>query len=165
MVQYRRKGGVNRMKNPFLNRIVFIFSLLGLVIAGYLWFMHSHPQDIPCGGSHGCEDVANSPYSRFPIGWGLPVAAYGTLGYIIMATISVLRTLPSMTGKDHQLLLINLLTAMGGTAFSFYLTYAEAFLINHWCKWCIGSQVIILIILALSTYEWAQRNRKASVEA
>ncbi|MDX1932491.1 MAG: vitamin K epoxide reductase family protein, partial [Capsulimonadales bacterium] len=64
--------------NPLFNRLVFILSLIGLFVAGYLWYMHANPQDIPCGGSHGCADVANSKYSQFPWGIGPPVAACST---------------------------------------------------------------------------------------
>ncbi|GAB4457638.1 MAG: hypothetical protein OHK0029_17780 [Armatimonadaceae bacterium] len=154
------------MASPLLNRVVFIFSVLGLVIAGYLWNMHSHPQDIPCGGSHGCADVANSPYSRFPVGWGPPVAMYGTLGYLALAALSILRTLPSMLGRDRLLLGLSIFAAGFGTLFSLYLTYAEAFLIKNWCKWCVGSQFIILIILVLTVVQWAQLyGRKAQSAA
>jgi uncharacterized membrane protein len=154
------------MKNPLLNRAVFIFSILGLMIAGYLWYMHSNPADIPCGGSHGCENVANSRYSRFPIGWGPPVAMYGTLGYLIIAAISILRTTPNAPARDRQLLLLSIATAVLGTLFSLYLTYAEAFLIKAWCRWCVGSQFIILIISALNITDWVlNHSRKAQSAA
>lgn len=152
------------MSNPVINRAIFIFSLLGLVIAGYLWSMHSHPQDIPCGGAGGCHDVALSPYSRFPIGSGPPVAMYGTIGYLILSALSILRTMPQPDNRARLLVGLSVLVALGGTAFSLYLTYAEAFLINAWCRWCVGSQFIILIILALTTYEWFQ-TRKGKVPA
>jgi uncharacterized membrane protein len=152
------------MNSPVINRAIFIFSLLGLLIAGYLWWSHSHPQDIPCGGSHGCHDVALSPYSRFPVGWGPPVAMYGTIGYFILLVLAVLRTLPRTDARERVLVGLGLLVAAGGTAFSLYLTYAEAFLIKAWCKWCVGSQFIILIILALTAVEWF-RARKGKVSA
>ena len=61
-----------------LNRFAFILSVFGAVVAAYMWSMHSHPQDIPCGlHSNECLQVALSPYSRFPEGDGYPVAMWG----------------------------------------------------------------------------------------
>jgi uncharacterized membrane protein len=153
------------MMNPVLNRLVFVFSLVGVIVAGYLWYMHGHPADIPCGASHGCEDVATSPYSQFPPGSGPPVAAFGTLGYIAIAMLSFLRTLPGMAGRDRTLLLLMLLGSAFGSLFSLWLTYLEINVIHAICRWCIGSQTIILILLALTGTEWAQYNRRKAQTA
>jgi uncharacterized membrane protein len=154
------------MMNPVLNRLVFVFSLIGIIVAGYLWYMHGHPEDIPCGASHGCGDVAASPYSQFPPGSGPPVAAFGTLGYIAIATLSFLRTLPGMAKQDRTLLLLMLSGAAMGSAFSLWLTYLEINVIHAICRWCIGSQTIILILLTLTVAEWAQYyGRKANSAA
>jgi len=172
MVQYRSgptesEAGWHAMMNPVLNRLVFVFSLIGIIVAGYLWSMHGHPEDIPCGGGyHGCEDVANSPYSQFPPGSGPPVAAFGTLGYIAIATLSFLRTLPGMAKQDRTLLLLMLVGAAVGSVFSLWLTYLEINVIHAICRWCIGSQTLILILLTLTAMEWARYNgRKADTAA
>jgi uncharacterized membrane protein len=149
--------------NPLLNRAVFIFSLLGLLVAGYLWHMHANPVDIPCGGSHGCAQVATSPYSRFPIGSGPPVAMYGTLGYLALATLAFLRTLPNMVSRDRLLLQLMTLGAGFGMVASLYLTAMELFVIDAICRWCIGSQILIIIVAALVGVEWLTRKRRAAL--
>lgn len=140
--------------NPLRNRAVFVFSLMGMMVAGYLWQLHSHPMDIPCGGSHGCERVANSPYSRFPIGSGPPVALYGTLGYLALTALAFLRTLPGMAAKDGLLLRVMALCAGLGTVASLYLTAMELFVIHAICRWCIASQVIMLLVAVLVALDW-----------
>lgn len=151
--------------NPFLNRAVFVFSLLGLMVAGYLWYMHANPADIPCGGSHGCETVANSPYARFPVGWGLPVAAYGALGYLAITALAFTRTLPSLAVRDKKLLGFILLGAAFGVVASLYLTYLEFFVIRAICRWCVGSQFIILIVAGLALVEWATYGKRTATTA
>jgi len=146
--------------SPSLNRAVFVFSLMGLMVAGYLWQLHSHPMDIPCGGSQGCEQVANSPYSRFPIGFGPPVAMYGTLGYLALTTLAFLRTLPAMASKDRLLLRMMALCAGLGVVASLYLTAMELFVIHAICRWCIASQIIMLIVAGLVALEGKASGKK-----
>jgi uncharacterized membrane protein len=150
------------MNRPYLNRAVFVFALLGAIIAGYLWNLHSHPVDIACGPSHGCETVANSRYSRFPFGSGPPVAAYGTLGYLALATLAFLRTLTANPRRDRGLLALVVLGATFGTVASLFFTYLEIFKIHAICRWCVGSQVVILIVWALSLADWFSSSAPAS---
>jgi uncharacterized membrane protein len=149
---------------PLLNRLVFIFSLVGLFVAGYLWKMHANPEDIVCGPSHGCLDVALSKYSEFPWSSGVPVAAYGTIGYLLMLSFAFIRTLPQMASKDKILLGFNVALAALGTLASLSLTFAEAFLIHAWCKWCVGSQIIMLCLLCLTLAEWFSYNLRKVAE-
>lgn len=150
------------MVNPLLNRLIFVFSLIGVIVAGYLWFMHAHPHDIPCGPSHDCERVANSPYSQFPPGVGPPVAAYGTLGYLALTVLSFLRTLPGTAERDRRLLALILATATFGLAASLWLTYVEIFWIKAICRWCMGSQLIMLLLFGAALTDWIQTvKRKA----
>ena len=154
--------------NPFLNRAVFLCSLVGLLVAGYLWQMHSHPSDIPCGGSGGCETVANSIYSRFPSAVGPPVAALGTLGYIGLIALSFARTLPALAKQNRALLLLVIAGAAGGSLFSLYLTWLEVYKIGAICKWCLASQTIIILVCGLAITEWvqmAQQNRRTKANS
>lgn len=141
---------------PIANRLIFVLSVLGALVAGYLWYLHATHTDIPCGLSNGCEVVAASRYARFPEGTSGPwfVAAWGTLGYIGFATLSFLRTLESSVQRDRLLLGLLTLGAVAGTFFSLRLTYLEIYVIHAICKWCITSQIIITAIAAISLSEW-----------
>ncbi|MBC8134924.1 MAG: vitamin K epoxide reductase family protein [Fibrella sp.] len=141
---------------PIANRLIFVLSVIGAFVAGYLWYLHATHADIPCGMSSGCEMVAASKYARFPEGTSGPwyVAAWGTIGYLGFAILSFLRTLQTSPERDRILLGLLILGAVAGTVFSLRLTYLEIYVIHAICKWCITSQVIIFAIAAISFSEW-----------
>ena len=141
-----------------LNRVVFILSIFGLVVAAYMWSMHSHPLDIPCGETHGapspCAGVALSKYSRFPVGDGPPVAMWGTFGYLALAALSFLRTGTDDLKRSRQILGASLALALGALGFSLWLTYIEVNILRQICKWCMTSQGIIAGIFLLLLTDW-----------
>lgn len=145
------------MQRPLLNRLVFLFALIGMFIAIFLWKMHATPQDIPCGGGGGCADIARSPYSRFPVGSGPPVAMWGTFGYVIIAMVALARTGADAV-KGKFLLLINVITSLAGILFSLRLTLYE-YQIKTWCKWCVASQILIALIFLLTLADWLLSRR------
>lgn len=150
------------MTNPLFNRLIFVFSFIGIFLAGYLWYMHAYPDDIPCGGpGGGCSEVAKSIYSQFPPAIGPPVAAFGTIGYLIICGLSFYRTLNEGVRLDRTSLLGIIAVAVLGTLFSLYLTAMEAFVIKHWCKWCLGSQALIALLMIFGVIEYLQKYPKS----
>ena len=136
------------MNRPLLNRLVFLLSLVGMFLAIYLWKMHNTPDDIPCGGSNDCSVIAKSAYSRFPVGWGPPVAALGTIGYVALAMLALART--AADGKrDRLLVTASAVVALLGTLFSLRLTLYE-YSIHTWCKYCVASQLLIALVFLLT---------------
>ena len=141
-------------RNPVYNRLVFILSVVGALVAGFLWYLHATRTGIPCGASHGCEIVAESRYARFPEGNGFWVAGWGTLGYVGFAVLAYARTLAQTTERDRLLLGLLVAGTVLGTLFSLRLTYLELYVIKEICKWCVASQVIIAAVAALSIADW-----------
>jgi len=70
------------MQNKAFNGFILALSIIGILIAGYLWKLHATPELIPCGRSGGCATVALSPYSRFQVLQGL-----GLLGGVLASVI------------------------------------------------------------------------------
>jgi uncharacterized membrane protein len=141
------------VKNPLYNRVMFVLSFLGVLVAGFLWYKHATHGDIPCGVSGGCEVVANSPYARFPVGTGPYVAMWGTLGYLLLVAATFARTLQTAPKRDALLRGVALAAAAFGTAASLQLTWLEVFKIHAICRWCVASQVIILGVLLTGVAE------------
>ena len=139
---------------PVWNRVVFVLSLLGALVSAYLWRMHAIGADVPCGGSGGCDAVAASPYSRFPVGSGIPVAAYGAVGYTLLALLALGRTLTARPGRHRLLLALIALGAGAGTLASLYLTYLELWVIRAVCRWCLASQFLIAAVFVASLADW-----------
>lgn len=151
------------MKNPIFNRVQFVLSFLGLLVAGFLWYLHATHADIPCGASGGCETVAASPYARFPVGTGPWVAAWGTFAYLAMVVLTFLRTLGASPQRDRVLLGLTVATAAVGAAFSLQLTYVEVFVIHAICRWCVASQIIILGVLLAGVAELTAARRRPAL--
>lgn len=123
------------------NRLVFIFSLLGLFVSAFLLYEYNISGPIVCPIGSGCDVVRSSPYSSF-LGISIPI-----LGVIFYLTMAVLSVAHSYKLPAKLLVKLKLLGAIGGVGFGVYLTYLEAFVIKAYCFWCVTSFIISLIIL------------------
>ncbi len=106
-------------------------------------------------GEFNCDIVNRSIYSRFPAesSHAVPVALIGLAGYIALAVLAFFR------GKIAKALL--LLAALGGLAFSLYLTYIEARVLHVWCILCLGSLAVIVLITILAAVRLAVSEQTA----
>ena len=121
---------------------IALLSLVGFLISLYLW-LHAIGVvgELKCG-TGSCEVVQSSPYARVA---GVPVAFFGVLGYVALFVTALVGLQPSFLSKrSPSLLLAGLATA--GLLFTAYLTYLEAFVIQAWCRWCLGSAAVIAVI-------------------
>lgn len=123
------------------NRLVFIFSLLGLSVSAFLFYEYNISGPIVCPVGSGCDVVRASQYSHF---LGISIPILGVIFYLAMAMLSVVHShqLPA-----KLLVKLKLLGATGGVGFGIYLTYLEAYVIKAYCFWCVTSFIISLVIL------------------
>jgi len=142
------------MQNKAFNGFILALSIIGILIAGYLWKLHATPELIPCGRSGGCATVALSPYSRFPVGTGLPIAAWGTAGYIGLLVLSIVRMLPLSAQLTRGAQILQGLGLLGGVLASVILMYIQAVIIQAFCKWCLASEVVMAFMLIVFIVEW-----------
>lgn len=128
---------------PPLNRMaVAVLSLIGFFVALYLWAHNAGlTGPIVCGVGD-CATVQSSEYA-----WvgPVPVSAVGVLGYLVLTLLSVLGLQPAHRGSRAIAALL-LAGAAFGVAFSAYLTYLEAAVINAWCQYCVASAIIITCV-------------------
>jgi uncharacterized membrane protein len=118
---------------------IAVVAALGLVIAGYLTYVHYAGLHVLCLSSGGCETVQASDYAKLA---GVPVALIGLVGYIaILASLLLPREVQVTAGAG---------LAMIGFGFSAYLTYRELFTIDAICQWCVASAVLMTLLLALT---------------
>ncbi|MER3543122.1 MAG: vitamin K epoxide reductase [Chloroflexota bacterium] len=124
---------------------ILILSALGILIAGYLTYVHIAQAKPYCAGLGDCERVNTGPYSQIA---GIPVALLGLLAYAALfgAALIVLRGGP---GAEMAALAVFGL-ALFGVLFSGYLTYLEIFIIRAICPWCVASAITITLIFLLS---------------
>lgn len=130
-----------------LNRIIFILSIFGLILAIYVLQSFLRQSSIVCLNS-GCETVRKSSFSYI---FGIPVPAFGLIGYTLLAVLTFLRT----TSKDIRLLQWMVGIATFGIVFVSWFTFTEVFIIKAICTWCAVSAVNMFVIFyfALNCYK------------
>lgn len=138
-------------------RAVSVLALIGLFISAYLllysmgWY-----GDILCG-TGACEVVQTSEYAVF---LGVPVPAWGTAWYAAVLVAGLILA-SGRVGAGAPEPVLGLLT-VGGLAFSVYLTWIEAFVLEAWCRWCVASAVLtVLIFLLAAPWRLLRRDEQA----
>jgi len=135
-----------------LNRVIFVLSLLGIIMAAYVLQSFLRQSSIICLTGGGCTLVRKSPLS-YP--FGIPVPAVGLVGYTILSILSFLRT----TSDNKNLLKGILGVATFGICFVSWFTYTEIFLIKGICTWCAISAVNMFVIFGLAVSSLRAQNK------
>ena len=122
--------------------VLVVLAILGMVVSALALREHYRTEgDSPCSINErwDCGIVNHSPYAMLA---GIPVAALGIAGYIVMAVLA--------WGRAYRLLLA---AALVGLAFSLYLAHVEAHILGVWCIYCVISlgDISLISLLALGT--------------
>lgn len=126
----------------FLNRIIFILSIIGILMAIYVLQSFIRKTGIVCVTS-GCELVRKHPASY--LFGSIPVPAVGLVGYTVLSVLAFMRT----TVKKTWILNAMLGVATFGVAFVSWFTYIELTVIKGICTWCALSAVNMVVVFAL----------------
>ena len=122
-------------------------ALVGLMVSVYLLlYKLGVVGTLKCVGSGGCERVNTSPWST--IG-GVPVAAFGVAGYLVLLGIAMYGLRADQAGRPQATRWLAALSALG-VLFSLYLLALELFVIHAVCVWCGVSGVTILAVFLVS---------------
>ena len=139
-------------------RLIQLLAVPGIIVAYYLFLFHQEQLIIVCsaGGWDDCGAVSgpDAPYSKIgPI----PVALIGMMGY---ATIFMLVWLQDWVSSIEEYL-PEIMVAVTGIAllFSLWLTALELFVIHAFCRYCVVSAVIILVMFGLAVSHLRQVTR------
>jgi uncharacterized membrane protein len=120
---------------------IAVLSLVGLAIAGYLTYVHYAGLKVLCLSSGGCETVQSSTYAKLD---GVPVPVLGLIGYfLILCSLAMRGELGRLSGFGLALI---------GFGYSAYLTYRELFTIKAICQWCVGSAVVMTLLVILTAF-------------
>ncbi len=130
--------------------LIAVLALVGLVISSFALREHYRTEPAPCSINDrwDCGAVNHSPFAvvggiaqhvlsqppgEMPGGLAsTPVAAVGIAGYLLIGAFALARRW-----------WVVLLLTTGAVAFSAYLTYVEARLLETYCIWCVASATII----------------------
>ncbi len=129
---------------------VALLSLIGMLVATYLYLYKLGLIGVLACGAGGCETVQLSRWSEF---LGVDVALIGVLGYALLLGVAVGGLQPA--ARDRRWPAVTLLALSGGALlFTAYLTALELFVIHAICRWCVVSAVIVVAIFGLSLADW-----------
>jgi uncharacterized membrane protein len=132
--------------------LLALLDAFGLAIAGYLSYVALRNEVPSCAIAKGCEQVANSPYSRIN---GIPVAVFG----VILSVVLLALALAWWRTNRPALLLAHYSLSFVGVAFEAYFTYLEIFVIGAVCMWCALYAVSLLARFLLTLAIWLRRDR------
>jgi uncharacterized membrane protein len=118
-----------------------VLAVLGVLVSGYLVYVHYAGVEPVCNIAHGCHKVQTSAYAKLA---GVPVALLGLIGYVVILGALVVR------GETARM--IAALTALIGFGFSMYLTYRELFTIDAICQWCVASAILMTGLAGVCTW-------------
>lgn len=119
--------------------VIVILAVLGIVASSLALKVHyDDAGKEPCSinDKWDCGVVNHSPYAMVH---GVPVAAIGIAGYLLIGVLGF--------SRQRALLMISTLI---GLAFALYLTNIEAHVLEVYCLYCVISQGIIAVLTLLS---------------
>lgn len=127
--------------------VIVLLTVLGFIAASLALREHYNTESSPCSinDKWDCGIVNKSPYAELS---GVPVAVLGMAGYTVIALLA-------LAGRFR----LTLAAALGALAFSLWLTYVEARILQVWCIYCVTSLGIIssIALLALAGTVWQLR--------
>jgi uncharacterized membrane protein len=118
--------------------LIILLAIAGIMVSSLALKVHYDTGSEPCSINDrwDCGVVNHSPYAVI---YGVPVAAVGIVGYLLIAILAFLQ-------KRGWLALAVLV----GLAFALYLTNIEAHVLEVWCVYCVISQAIIAVVTLLA---------------
>jgi uncharacterized membrane protein len=117
-----------------------IVALAGLMLAGYMTWVHFDEAALVCVTGGSCETVQKSAYAEIA---GIPVAVLGLGAYAIVLGLIAWDTPGARLGAA--------MLSLVGLLFSVYLLAVQLFVIDAVCTWCLANDVVIAPLLAVLT--------------
>jgi len=118
--------------------LILVLGIAGAVVSSLALQVHYSTATEPCSiNAHWDCGVVN--HSPFAVLHGVPVAAIGIAGYLMIAALGLFR-------QRFALMLV----VIAAFCFALRLTFIEELVLEVWCLYCVISQTIIALLLVLS---------------
>lgn len=126
-----------------LRILVVVMAVFGAVVSALALQVHYSNKLEPCDiNAHWDCGIVN--HSRYSLIYGVPVAAVGIAGYLLIGLLALLRK------KDWTFA-----AALAGFCYALYLSHVENSILQVWCLYCVISQCIIALIVILAGIQLA----------
>jgi len=125
--------------------LIGVLGIAGFLIAAYIYGKKKAKKKLVCPRYSNCDTVIHSDYSKI---LGIPVEVLGMIYYAFIGTAYSFVFIFGLWSMTVALILIGI----SGCAvlFSVYLVSIQAFVLKHWCMWCLCSAFISISIFILS---------------
>ena len=140
-------------KENLFHKLIFIFSILGILTTVHLYLMNERGFDRGCFGFETSEQVEDTFDCESVIDQGLKIMGMSNIfwGFLFYSAIMVLGLIPVFFKKlnlDFYKNIKNYLIIFG-FLYSAYLAYHQHFIIEEYCALCLISGVISTILFIL----------------
>jgi len=125
-------------KLPLLAAVV---ALVGLADSIYLTIHHYTGEKVPCSVVAGCEQVLTSSYAEIA---GVPLAIFGATAYFTAFSLAIL----AAYGNRLTWTLFGVQVVVMA-AFTAWLVYLQAFVIEAFCQFCLVSAATTFTLLSV----------------
>jgi uncharacterized membrane protein len=135
----------------YTQMLLLVLTLAGMVVSCLALRVHYDTGTEPCSINEkwDCGIVNHSSYAMIA---GVPVAAIGIAGYLLLAILVL---------KQSRALVLP--AALVGLGFALYLTHIEKDVLEVWCLYCVISLALISLITLHGTgwllHGWWQRRK------
>jgi vitamin-K-epoxide reductase (warfarin-sensitive) len=121
-----------------LRILIVLLSALGAIVSALALQVHYSNKLEPCDiNAHWDCGIVN--HSRYSMIFGVPVAAVGIAGYLLIGVLALLR-------KRE----LTFAAALAGLCYALYLSHVEDSILQVWCLYCVISQCIIALIVVFA---------------
>jgi uncharacterized membrane protein len=134
-------AGNSSKKAVWLYLIAGIVCLIGLGDAIYLTIQDITGQSLRCTIISGCSEVLSSKYAH--IG-SIPLASVGAFAYFVFFSLAILAAFGYGFARPLLLLVVS-----GMFLTTLWLLYLQAFVIRHFCQYCLLSAAVTTLLTVI----------------
>lgn len=121
--------------------IAAVVSLVGLADAIYLTVQDLTGQNLRCTIVTGCAEVLGSKYAHLG---SVPLASIGAVAYFTVFSLAILAAFGYRLARPLLATLVGVMFLM-----SLWLLYLQAFVIHHFCQYCLLSAAVTIALTIL----------------
>ncbi len=130
-----------RTRSVWPYALAAIVSLIGLGDSIYLTIEHLTGQSVRCTIIAGCSEVLGSSYAVMA---GIPLATVGVAAYFGVFSLATLGAFGYRLAGTLLAILVGIMFLM-----TLWLLYLQAFVIHHFCQFCLLSALVTFVLTGL----------------
>ncbi len=131
--------------------VAAVISLVGLGDAIYLTIQDLTGQNLRCTIITGCAEVLGSKYAH--VG-PMPLAVLGAAAYFTFFSLAILVVFGYSFARPLTVVLVAIMFLT-----TLWLTYLQAFVIHHFCQYCLLSAAVTTILTLIVGLSFLQSRR------